>query len=84
MSLSIRFEPETESLFRQHILRENTSISAFVRDAIREKRNRDAGEATPYELGKAFFGRCASGETDRSERRKVLVREGIHAKHRRR
>nr|VFJ64160.1 MAG: hypothetical protein BECKDK2373B_GA0170837_11341 [Candidatus Kentron sp. DK] len=29
MSLSIRFEPETESLFRQHILRGNTSISLF-------------------------------------------------------
>ncbi|MBT8420659.1 MAG: ribbon-helix-helix protein, CopG family [Gammaproteobacteria bacterium] len=84
MSISIRLEPEIEAAFRQRLALEGISLSAFVRDAIREKLARSAEYTTPYVLGETLFGRYASGETDRSQCRKEGVRERIHAKHRRR
>ena len=83
MTISIRLDPETEALLRGRLLREDVSLSEFVREAIREKLERGDVPATPYRIGEPLFGRYASGDTDRSERRKDLLRERISAKHRR-
>lgn len=58
-------------------------MSAFVRDAISEKLVREEGEAGPYSIGKPLFGRYSSGDADRSEQRKQIVRERLGEKHRR-
>lgn len=83
MTISIRLDPETETALRRRLEVDRVPLSAFVREAIQEKLARGAGEASPYSLGEPLFGRYASGETDRSLRRKELIRERLHAKHRR-
>jgi Arc/MetJ-type ribon-helix-helix transcriptional regulator len=83
MTISTRPDPETEALLRSRLLREDLSLSEFVREAIREKLERGDAAATPYSIGEPLFGRHASGDTDRSEQRKALLRERIGAKHRR-
>jgi len=44
----------------------------------REKESED----TPYELGKSFFGKYASGEGDLSSTYKQKLKGKLHAKHR--
>lgn len=84
MALSLRLDQETQEALRQHLERAGTTQSAFVREAIREKLARSSPEAsTPYQLGEPLFGRYASGDTNRSQARKTLIRERLGAKHRR-
>lgn len=83
MSISLRLDPETESAIRRRLAANGASMSDFVRSAIKEKLEREVETTTPYALGESLFGRFASGDTDRSRRRKAAVRERIHAKHRR-
>jgi hypothetical protein len=83
VSISIRLDPETEKALRRYLEVERIPLSAFVREAIQEKLARGAGEVSPYSLGEPLFGRFASGEADRSLRREELIRERLHAKHRR-
>ena len=83
MPLSIRLDPELETELRLHLQHEEVALSEFVRDAIREKLAKNTQANSPYELGKNLFGRYASGDTQRSARRKDLIREKVHAKHRR-
>ena len=84
MALSIRLDQETEVALRQYLDRAGTTQSAFVREAIREKLARSSpNESTPYRLGESVFGRYASGDSDRSQNRKALIRERLSEKHRR-
>lgn len=84
MSISIRLDPATETVLRQRLRDQDTPLSEFVREAIREKLGHSDTAKSPYELGRAVFGRHGSGETDRSLRRKQIVKKAIDAKHRRR
>ncbi|MBF0255519.1 MAG: hypothetical protein HQL47_03455, partial [Gammaproteobacteria bacterium] len=70
-----------ETELRLRLEREGGSVSEFVRQAIREKLDRDNRSA--YQIGEPLFGRYSSGETDRSLRHKELLREKLGAKHRR-
>jgi len=84
MALSIRLDPRTQEALRQHLEQAGVTQSSFVREAIREKLARYAPEAsTPYQLGEPLFGRYASGDANRSQQRKTLIRERLGAKHRR-
>lgn len=84
MALSIRLDRETEMALRQYLDLANTTQSAFVREAIREKLARASpDESTPYRLGESLFGRYASGDSDRAQNRKALIRERLGDKHRR-
>jgi hypothetical protein len=83
MTISIRLDRETETILRQRLEHEGIPLSTFVRDAIREKLARVDDELSPYRLGETLFGRYSSGENDRSQRRKDLLHERFHAKHRR-
>lgn len=80
MSISLRLEPDLESSLRLRLQREHRSLSDFLREAIREKLERE--ETTPFETGEPLFGRYTSGDGDRSTRRKALIREKVHARHR--
>lgn len=83
MTISIRLDQETEAALRRRLAGEGMPVSEFIREAIREKLARGPDEASPYAIGESLFGRYSSGETDRSQRRKELLRERLHAKHRR-
>jgi hypothetical protein len=84
MTVSIRLDAETEAALRDRLRRDGGSLSEFVRDAIREKLARTPDGPAPYSIGEPLFGRYSSGEADRSQRRKAIVREKIGGKHRRR
>lgn len=83
MTISIRLDEKTEAALRQRLSEEEVPLSEFVREAIREKLARGAAKESPYELGKALFGRYSSGATDRSAHRKQIVRERLNEKYRR-
>ena len=83
MPLSIRLDNELENELRLRLQREGIALSEFVRDAIKEKLAKNPQANSPYELGKNLFGRYSSGETQRSANRKVMLREKVHAMHRR-
>lgn len=83
MTISIRLDPETEVELRRLLVAQCMPLSDFVRDAIREKLSRSELPATPYGIGESLFGRYASGDTDRSVRRKELLRDRLREVHRR-
>lgn len=82
MTVSLRLEAALEAALRQRLAHEDISLSDFIRQAIREKIERDQQPTDPYTLGQSLFGRHASGEPDRSQRRKQIARERLHAQHR--
>lgn len=83
MTISIRLDHDTETALRRRLEHDGLALSDFVRAAIREKLARSAEDTSAYQLGESLFGRYSSGEQDRSQRRKELLRERLHAKHRR-
>ena len=83
MTLSLRLEPTLDHALRQRLAQDDISLAEFMRQAIREKLERDQQLADPYTLGRSLFGRYASGEPDRSQHRKQIIRERLHAQHRR-
>ena len=83
MTVSLRLDDALEAELRRRLARDGTPLSDFIRQAIHEKLARDRESSDPYTLGQPFFGRHASGEQDRSQRRKQIVRERLDAKHRR-
>lgn len=83
MTISIRLDHDTETALRRRLEHDGSALSDFVRAAIREKLARTDEDASPYQLGESLFGRYSSSEQNRSQRRKELLRERLHDKHRR-
>lgn len=83
MTISIRLEKSIEEALREQIQSQNATLSAYVRDAILEKIEREkSAKPSPYELGKALFGRYRSNRGDLSTNRKEILKEKLRAKHR--
>ena len=82
MTVSLRLEAALDAALRQRLAHDDISLSDFIRQAIREKIERDQQPTDPYTLGHPLFGRHTSGEPDRSQRRKQIIRERLHAQHR--
>jgi plasmid stability protein len=83
MSISVRLDKELEQALRIQAARAEVAISDFIREAIKEKLARMESAASPYELGKDSFGKYSSGQSELSANRKKLIRERLHAQHRR-
>jgi len=83
MSISVRLDQELEQALRIQAARAEVAISDFIREAIKEKLARMESAASPYELGKDSFGKYSSGQSELSANRKKLIRERLHAQHRR-
>ena len=82
MTISIRLEKPIEQALRKQIKSQKATLSAFVRDAILEKIEREKNTLpSPYELGKTLFGRYSS-DRDLSTNRKAILKEKLSAKHR--
>ncbi|PWQ92440.1 DUF6290 family protein [Leucothrix pacifica] len=83
MSISIRLEKPIEEALRKQIKTQKATLSAYVRDAILEKIEREKQlRPNPYELGKTLFGRYSSDRSDLSTNRKAILKEKLRAKHR--
>ena len=83
MTISIRLEKPIEQALRKQIKSQKATLSAFVRDAILEKIEREKNTLpSPYELGKTLFGRYSSDRDDLSTNRKAILKEKLRAKHR--
>lgn len=83
MSISVRLSQDIENALRQKLRQEGIPLSEFVRQAIIEKLENFSTETDPYTLGKSVFGRHQSGDTDRSQQRKSIVKSRLHEKYRR-
>lgn len=83
MTISIRLEKPIEEALRRQIQIQNATLSAFVRDAILEKIEREKSDKpNPYKLGKMVFGLYSSDRNDLSTNRKAILKEKLRAKHR--
>jgi hypothetical protein len=85
MTISLQLEEPLEAELRQRLARDGIPLSDFIRQAIYEKLEKlehDIPLTDPHTLGQPLFGRHASGESDRSQRRKQIIRERLNAQHR--
>jgi hypothetical protein len=83
MTISIRRDHDTETALRRRLEHDGLALPDFVPAAIREKLARTREDALSCQLGESLFGRYSSGEQDRSRRRRELLCEHFHVKHRR-
>jgi len=83
MSISVRLDKKLELALRTQAMHAEVAISDFIREAIKEKLVRMESEISPCELGKALFGKYSSDQSGLSKNRKKLIRERLHAQHRR-
>jgi hypothetical protein len=84
MTITIRLPAKLEASLRTRLDGRKAELSAFVREAIAEKLEREqAGKPSAYDLGKSLFGRFGSGRQDLSSNRKAILSEMVRAKHRR-
>ena len=83
MSISVRLDKTLEQALRMQAARAEVAVSDFIREAIKEKLARTESAVTPYELGKDSFGKYSSDQSELSANRKRLIRERLHAQHRR-
>lgn len=73
MTVSLRLEETLAAELKQRLARDGIPLSEFIRQAIREKLDREAQPADPYALGQPLFGRHATGSPTTGPGRKCLT-----------
>jgi Arc/MetJ-type ribon-helix-helix transcriptional regulator len=82
MTITIRLPTKLEAELRHRVDAQGFGLSEFVREAIAEKLDREAGgQRSAYELGKDVFGKHGSGRDDLSTNRKAILGELFRPKH---
>ena len=87
MTITVRLPDELEARLRQRMAADNIELSEFVRQAISAKLDAEPAPPKPsaYEVWKKHFTPGeGSGESDRSQRVKEILRAEFDAKRRRR
>jgi Arc/MetJ-type ribon-helix-helix transcriptional regulator len=85
VTITVRLPEKLEAELRARLDILDVGLSEFVRQAIAEKLEREpVAKGSPYELWQKYFKGYGSGETDRSERVREIVRAKVRAKHDRR
>jgi hypothetical protein len=85
MTITVRLPVKIEADLRARLDRSRAGLSAFIREAIAEKLQREPSAApSAYETGKHLFGKHGSGRHDLSTNRKAILDEILRAKHHRR
>ncbi len=82
MTLTVKLDPDLETLLTARSRAERSTKSAIVQSALRDYFDRRPASA--YELGKNLFGRRGSGKDDLSTRRRDYYAELADAKRRHR
>ena len=84
MTITIRLPAKLEAALRTRLDKRKAGLSAFVREAIAEKLERESDRRpSAYSIGNALFGKHGSGRHDLSSNRKAILSEMIRAKHHR-
>ena len=78
--ISVRLDKSLEVRLTRAASAKGLSKSEYLRKILVENLEKEAGEESPWELGKDLFGRFGSGRSDLSVNRKALFRDKIHAK----
>jgi predicted DNA-binding protein len=78
--LSVRLDPKTEQALERSAHLKGLTKSQFLRNLIDQVLAEESRRATPWQLGNERFGRFGSGSSDRSTRRKIVLREKLNAK----
>lgn len=84
MSVTIRLPVPLEKELARAASRKRVSKSQLIRDCLQAFLNADNDTPLAWELGKDLFGKVGSGRSDLSRNRKQIVRDKLHARHRRR
>lgn len=79
--ITIRLPDEMENQLLLVTEIEQKTKSEIVKTALNEYFERYFPKTSAYELGKEFFGKYASGETDRSVTYKERLRKKLYDKH---
>jgi len=77
MALSVRLDPELETLIEQEARRLGVSKSDFVKDAL----ERSLGRKNPADLLEKVRSGVASGDPDLSESVSEKMKAKVHEKH---
>lgn len=78
--ISFRLEAELEQQLNQYSAQKNISKSQVIKEALAQYFARQSQEQSPYQIGKALFGRYASGQNDLSSTYKQKIKDKIRAK----
>jgi len=77
--ITLRLDPQLEKTVNNFAQQMQISKSEFVRQSIFAFIEQQE-KPSPWELGKDFFGKHASGQSNLSVDRKTLIKEKIRAK----
>jgi predicted DNA-binding protein len=78
--LSVRLTPELEQKLEQWAVKEKTTKSDIIKEALQEYFDKRELTENPYLLGEDMFGKYGSGNSSLSQDYKKTVRDKIHAK----
>ena len=79
--ITIRLTDELESQLQATTEIEQRTKSEIVKSALTEYFERYFAPTNAYELGKEFFGKYSSGESNRSVTYKERLNKKLHEKH---
>jgi RHH-type transcriptional regulator, rel operon repressor / antitoxin RelB len=82
MPTTVRLSKDIDDKLMTLAKSRNTTKSAIVTESLKVYLESHLSDQTPFEIGKALFGRHQSGRGDLAERHKTLIREKLHAKNR--
>jgi len=77
---TVRLTEEQERQLNYLARKKKTSRSQVIKDALVAYYEQHATEQTPFEKGEALFGKYRSGESGRSQERKMRIRDKIRQK----
>jgi predicted transcriptional regulator len=77
---TVRLKKELESKLASYAEEHNMTESSVIREALEEYIERHQKKGSSFELGKAYFGRQGSDQTDNSERYKAKLKAKIREK----
>lgn len=83
MAVSLRLSEDEEKALARAARRAGISKSEYLRQCLKARLHAERSHSWAYELGKDLFGGDPSGRTDLVANSERIVREKIHAKHRR-
>jgi hypothetical protein len=77
--ITLRLDPELENSIQRSAKLLGISKSELIRNSVTEYLSK-LSKPNPWELGKDYFGKYASGQTNLSSDRKLLLKKRIMAK----
>ena len=77
--ITLRLDPELENNIQRSAKLLGISKSELIRNSVTEYLSK-LSKPNPWELGKDYFGKYASGQTNLSADRKLLLKKRIRAK----